>query len=169
FHVTGVQTCALPLFPVQASGSVSAAPFPIPQQLDLADPPSACNEAERAGTPRVVVPYQAGTRHPVTISHRIEPIRTLLSVEAVLHGSPQAPCLAALSAVPVDMDEREDRTWMYAVISPSALDNAWAFRVVYDEAGDKQVSYRNMRCEFDPKASVPKKVYAEPGTLSSEP
>src|SRR5690606_20081184 len=73
-------------FPVHASGSVSAAPFPIPQQLDLADPPSACNEAERAGTPRVVVPYQAGTRHPVTISHRIEPIRTLLRVEAVQIG-----------------------------------------------------------------------------------
>ena len=103
------------------------------------------------------------------ISHRIEPIRTLLSTEGVLHGTPQAPCLAALAAAPVDMDERDDRTWLYAIILPSDLEHAWAFRVIYDDAGEKKVAYRNMRCEFDPKAVVPKKVYAEPGTLSSEP
>lgn len=157
------------LFPVQASGPVAAPAGPVPVQLDLSDPPVACTEAQRTGTPRVVVPYQAGTRHPVLISHRIEPIRTLLSVDAVLHGTADAPCIAALAAVPVDMDDRDDRTWMYAVILPGELEHAWAFRVVYDEAGDKQVSYRSMRCEFDPKAVVPKKIFAEPGTLSSEP
>lgn len=156
-------------FPVQATGAVTGAPIEVPQQLDLADPPNPCNENAINTTPRIVVPAQAGTRHPLIISHRIEPIRTLLSTEAVMHGTPKAPCLAALAAAPVDMDERDDRTWMYAIVSPADLEHAWAFRVIYDDAGEKAVSYRNMRCEFDPKAIVPKKVYAEPGTLSSEP
>ncbi len=156
-------------FPIRATGSVSAPPVPIPEQADVSDPPVPCTDEQRADTTRVVAPYQAGTRHPVIISHRIEPIRTLLSVDAVLHGTPGAPCMAALAAVPIDMDDRDDRTWMYAVILPGHLDQAWAFRVVYDEAGEKQVSYRGMQCEFDPKAAIPKTVYAEPGTLSSEP
>jgi hypothetical protein len=157
------------LFPLQANGPVTGAPIEVAQQLDLADPPSPCSDAERQNSPRVVAPYQAGTRHPIIISHRIEPIRTLLSVDAVVHGTPAAPCLAALAAAPVDMDDRDDRTWMHAIVTPNDLEHAWAFRVVYDEAGDKQVSYRNMKCEFDPKAVVPKRVFAEPGTLSSEP
>lgn len=173
FYVLSYADSGLPrrgfVFPLQATGPVTGAPIEIPQQLDLSDPPNACNENAIASTPRIVVPAQAGTRHPVIISHRIEPIRTLLSTEAVLHGTPRAPCLAALAAVPVDMDERDDRTWMYAIVSPGDLEHAWAFRVIYDNAGEKTVSYRNMRCEFDPKAIVPKKVYAEPGTLSSEP
>ncbi|HEY6727717.1 MAG TPA: hypothetical protein VI197_26965 [Polyangiaceae bacterium] len=156
-------------FPVQAAGAVTGTPVEVPQQLDLSDPPNPCNENAINTTPRIVVPAQAGTRHPVIISHRIEPIRTLLSTEAVMHGTPKAPCLAALAAAPVDMDERDDRTWMYAIVSPGDLEHAWAFRVIYDDSGEKAVSYRNMRCEFDPKAIVPKKVYAEPGTLSSEP
>lgn len=156
-------------FPIQATGDVTAPPIEIAQQLDLADPPQPCSTETMGASARIVVPPQAGTRHPVIISHRIEPIRTLLSTEMVLYGTPSAPCLAALAAAPVDMDERDDRTWMYAIIVPSDLDHAWAFKVVYDDAGDKQVAYRNMRCEFDPKASVPKKIYSEPGTLSSEP
>jgi len=157
------------VFPVQPSGAVTAAPIAVPQQLDLSDPPNPCNESAQSSTPRIVVPAQAGTRHPVIISHRIEPIRTLLSTEAVLYGTPRAPCLAALAAAPIDMDERDDRTWMYAIVLPGDLEHAWAFRVIYDDAGEKAVAYRTMRCEFDPKAVVPKKVYAEPGTLSSEP
>ena len=157
------------VFPVQASGPVTGKPIEVPQQLDLSDPPNQCNENAINTTPRIVVPAQAGTRHPIIISHRIEPIRTLLSSEAVLHGTPRSPCLAALAAAPVDMDERDDRVWMYALVLPSDMEHAWAFRVIYDDSGEKTVSYRNMRCEFDPKAVVPKKVYTEPGTLSSEP
>ncbi|HEU5074178.1 MAG TPA: hypothetical protein VFU02_08395 [Polyangiaceae bacterium] len=157
------------LFPVQATGAVTGQPIEVPQQLDLSDPPNGCNENAINTTPRIVVPPQAGTRHPIIISHRIEPIRTLLSTEAVMHGTPRAPCLAALAAAPVDMDEREDRIWVYAIVLPGDLEHAWAFRVVYDDSGEKAVAYRSMRCEFDPKAVVPKKIYAEPGTLSSEP
>jgi hypothetical protein len=168
FAASGVPRQAL-AFALQSQGPVTLPPRRIPEQLDLSDPPVPCSEAQRSSTPRVVVPYQAGTRHPVVISHRIEPIRTLLSVDAVLHGEPETPCMAAMAAVPVDMDEREDRIWMHAVILPGDMEHAWAFRVVYDQQGDKQVSYRNMRCEFDPKALVPNKVYSESGTLSSEP
>lgn len=156
-------------FPVDASGAISKQPVPIPQQLDLADTPLPCDEASRTGTPRVVVPFQPGTRHPVIISHKIEPIRTLLSTDAVLYGTPKSPCVAALAAEAIDMDRRDDRVWMHAIVDPRALDHAWAFRVVFDEAGDKQIAYRRMACTFDPQAEIPQLVFREPGTLANEP
>lgn len=156
-------------FPVEPTGAISKQPVPIPQQLDLPDSPLPCDEASRKGTPRIVAPYQPGTRHPIIISHKIEPIRTLLSTDAVLYGTPKAPCLAALAAEAVDMERRDDRVWMHAIVDPRALDKAWAFRVVFDDAGGKQVSYRRMSCVFDPQAEVPQLVFREPGTLANEP
>jgi hypothetical protein len=64
------------------------------------------------------------------------------------------------------MRHREDRVWMHALITPS-LDQAWAFRVTFDDAGDSLVEARAMRCSFDPNTPVPNDVFEEPGTRAS--
>jgi hypothetical protein len=156
------------VFPIQGQGPLLSASLEVAQQLDLADPPEPCSFGQRQHSPRVVAAMQPGTRHPVTISDGLEPIRTLLTRHAVLHGTPEAPCAAAFAAEPIDMRHREDRVWMHALFTP-ALERAWAFRVAFDDEGDSSVEARPMRCSFDPSAPVPNEVFEEPGTRATLP
>ncbi|HTV25641.1 MAG TPA: hypothetical protein VMG12_43395, partial [Polyangiaceae bacterium] len=86
------------LFPLQADGPVLGAPLATPTQRDLADPPSACTPQRRADSPRIVAPYQPGRRHPLVVRDAVEPVRVLLTDAAVLHGTPDAPCVDVFDA-----------------------------------------------------------------------
>ena len=55
------------VFPFRATGAVVDAPVEVPMQIDTGDQPQRCSSEQRSSTPRVVVPYQPGTRHPVLV------------------------------------------------------------------------------------------------------
>jgi len=115
-----------------------------------------------------------------------EPMRVLLTSSAVLHGSPEEPCVAAFDAdvVPIDTSggiatpggygygggygtaptptapEREE-----AVILLDDLEHAWLFKHAAQAGGRTRVEYRLMSCRFDPGIEVPPEVYDAQGTL----
>jgi len=149
------------LYPLRADGSVFDEPTAVPTQLDLPAVPRGCNAADRSMSPRVVVPYQPGTRHTVLVTDPVEPMRVLVTNDAVLHGTPAAPCVAAYEAgvVPELASTQPER----AILLLDALDRSWIFRVT--EATRDQpraLEYRPMACRFDP--TIPQDVLDQNGT-----
>jgi hypothetical protein len=138
-------------------------PVPVATQFDLANVPRACNAADRAASPRVVVPYQTGTRHPVLVTDPVEPMRVLLTGDAVLYGAPSSACAAAYDAtvVPESASVPAER----AIISVDALDRSWLFRFA-DGSRDqpRSLEYRAMSCRFDPTSEKPPEVKGQNGT-----
>jgi hypothetical protein len=190
-HVTlsepqGSQRMAL-LFPFRASGAVTEPPVRVASQLDTGAKPNRCSATQKSDTPRVVVPYQGGTRHPIVVTDASEPMRVLMTGTAVMHGTPEEPCVAAFDAeiVPIDLSggaagslygggavggavghggapstEREA-----AVILLDDMDRAWLFRQATQPTGRTRIEYRVMSCRFDPAVEVPPEVYEVAGTL----
>jgi hypothetical protein len=173
------------LFPFRATGAVTDAPLAVPSQLDAGDKPQRCGLTHKTDTPRVVAPYQAGTRHPIVVTDASEPMRVLMTDEAVMHGTPTDACVAAFGAevVPIDLSggaagglygvppgggygapaipasEREQ-----AVILLDDMEHAWLFRQV-SPSGRARIEYRLMSCRFDPGVELPPEVYDAQGTL----
>lgn len=141
------------LFPFRADEEVLGAPIEVPSQAHLAAAPPVCSSEQRRATPRVVVPHEAGTRHPVMVTHGAEPIRTLLTGEAVLYGSPKQPCAAAFDAEAIGRSSTEQ---LSALVFPDAVQASWLFRRL---SGSLEFEYRRMSCGFDPAAEVPAEVY----------
>lgn len=151
-------------FPFASAGAALGQAVELPTQLDLADPPKRCSAVARKDQPRVVVPFQAGSRHPILVQDAVEPMRLLLSARAVLHGSPADPCLAALDADPIVLDPDDDTARVErAIVLLDDLENSWLFRSS-PAAGRSRVEARAMSCRFDPSAEVPFEVYSAPGT-----
>ncbi len=153
------------LYPFRADGGVFDEPTRIPTQLDLAQTPRACAPADLS-TPRVVVPYQPGSRHPVLVTDAVEPMRTLLTADAVLHGSPESPCVAAYDATLVSSEFSGAAQGEQAIIAMASLERAWLFRKEQAGAGSTELAYRTMSCRVDPDADVPPEVFRERGTLA---
>jgi hypothetical protein len=149
------------LFRLRAKGAVVDPPLAAPTQHDLGQRPRHCSPEERQNSPRVVVPYQAGTRHPVLVVDPVEPERVLVTGEAVLHGTPDSACVAAFEAAPIPTDARVDER-VRAILPFDDLEHAWLFR----SGGSlgPQVEYRLMSCRTDPALEVPSEVYRAPGT-----
>lgn len=141
------------LFPFRTDEQVLGAPIAVPTQADLPSQPSVCSPDQRRDSARVVVPHESGTRHPVVVTHGAEPIRTLLTGEAVLHGSPSQPCVSALDA---DAIGRSSTEQLSALVFPDAAQASWLFRRL---SGSLEFEYRRMSCRFDPAAEVPAEVY----------
>jgi hypothetical protein len=99
------------------------------------------------------------------VSDPVEPIRFLLSDWAVLHGSPDTACLAALEAdgLPEQMGGTgEDVSALIPLAEPEV---SWLFRRVRDDASSTpELEYRIMSCRFDAKLEVPSEVLGAPGT-----
>ncbi|HEX3597970.1 MAG TPA: hypothetical protein VHU80_22830, partial [Polyangiaceae bacterium] len=153
------------LYPFRADGAVFDEPTRIPTQLDLSQTPRACTPAD-GSTPRVVVPYQPGTRHPVFVSDAVEPMRILLTADAVLHGTPESPCVAAYDATLVSSEFSGAAQGEQAIIMMSALERAWLFRKEQAPGTTGELAYRTMSCRVDPDAEVPPEVFRERGTLA---
>jgi hypothetical protein len=154
------------LFPFRAGGGVLDPPVELPTQLEAGPRPRSCSAAERVSSPRVVMPFQAGTRHPVVVSDGNDPQRVLLTSAAVMHGSPREPCLDAFEANQVEPASGTEAGLEAAILPLDDLDHAWLFRLaVADPKASPGFDYRLMSCRFDPTLEVPSVVYEAPGTL----
>ena len=153
------------VLPFRADGPVVDPPVPVPMQADTGDQPVRCSDRRRSNSPRVVVPFQPGTRHPVIVVDVEEPVRVLLTGRSVMHGTPESPCTAALEAGIVQVDGGPEPQGEQALVMLDDLDHSWIFRVLSDENTEQsELEYRMMSCRFDPKAHVPQDVYQAPGT-----
>jgi hypothetical protein len=153
------------LFPIRADGALADEAIPAPTQQDLAGTPRACGSAERGTTSRIVAPFHPGTRHAVVIADPIEPMRVLLTDNAVLHGSPRSACVAAYEADLVTSEaggHQTDRALIF--VEPS--EHSYLFRSVDASQGESpSVSFRTMTCHADPAMDAPIEVFRERGTL----
>ncbi len=155
---------------------------PVATPLDLGERPRPCTLAERTGTPRAAIPLRIdrtvlfpGARHPILVQEPrpknavgvAEPL-VLMTSGAVVHGTPDSPCLAAFQA------DSTANTPIGAVI-PGDLSHAWLFRLVSDvpakPAGKPRraepgatMEYRPMACHYDPSARIPDVVWTQEGT-----
>lgn len=153
------------VLPLAAGDAVFEPALPVPSQLDLADPPAACDESVMRSAPRLVVPLAPGTRHPIQVSDPSEPIRLLLSGWAVVYPAPNGPCMAALDAEGLSEQLGGTGEELSALLLLSELKNSWLFRRVRDEPGaDPRVEYRPMSCRFDAGLRLPAEVLRAPGT-----
>jgi len=152
------------IFVFRATGPVTEEPIAVPLQHDTSDPPKACSPVQRADTPRVVVPFQPGTRHPVLINDPAEPLRVLLTDAAVLHGTPASPCVAAFDAETVSLDGASNTGRERALVLLDDLEHGWLFRTSADSQRDPGgLEYRTMSCRFDAGLEVPPEVYRARG------
>jgi hypothetical protein len=154
------------LFPLQAEGAVLGTPIATPTQRDLADAPSPCTPQRRGDSPRIIAPYQPGRRRPVVVRDSVEPVRVLLTDSAVLHGTPDAPCVDVFDAEQVKtsgaINSRERA--LLSLDGPS-----WLFRTALDNSRrDARVEYRSMTCRPDAGVELPPEVYDMPGTGQNE-
>lgn len=152
------------VFPLRASGPVFDPPLAAPLQSDSADPPAACDADQRASAPRVVVPFQSGTRHAVVITDAVEPLRLLVTSSAVMHGSPERACVAALDAEVVKTEIGAEPQGERAVLPLTDLAHSYLFRVLRNsQTRQETLQYRGMSCRFDAAAEVPAEAYRVPG------
>ena len=146
---------AVDLFPFRADGAVVGPSFASPSQLDASVRFRACTAADRAKTPRVVVPPELGTRRAIVIEGPDGArFATLLSDHFALYGTRASPCVAALDGVPV---REEDGAIVLdgadgALVYPGDLEHSWFFRV---GAEPNTADARAMRCRVDPNAALP--------------
>jgi hypothetical protein len=154
------------IFPLRGEGAVIDAPLRVPTQADLPLQPLPCGSAERQGTARVIAPFLHGTRHPVIVNDAVDAPRLMLTAEAVLHGTPESPCIAAFSVEPV-ANEAGVKPTETALIAPDDLEHAWLFRQMPSVGGaGARSEYRAMSCRFSPTLEIPTELYREPGTLA---
>ncbi len=142
------------LHPIAAQGAVTLPPIPLPWQGSLAEPPAPCSPQDRASSPRSIAPATPGKRHPVIVSDAREPLRLLATDDAVLHGTPDRPCVAAFHAIPTP-PARAEADLVSAILPMGDLEHAWLFRPIAVPPNGSGVEYRPMACRFDPGAELP--------------
>jgi hypothetical protein len=153
------------LYPIRASGPVVDAPIAVPTQRDSGERPARCSPVQRATSARVVAPYLPGTRHAIVIADAVEPLRVMLTGAAVMHGTPDAACVAAFEAEIVAIDTTTVTENERAIIPLAELDASWLFRLLPATGEEPRVEARRMSCRFDPNLEVPIEVYQAQGTV----
>jgi len=155
------------LFPLRATGAVIDPPSAVPTELDLPSQPSACSPAERAASARLVARGYPGARHPVVVSDAIEPPRSLLSGDAVLHGSQKNPCAAAFEIHPVPGGAPDPGVAEGGLVLLDDLEHAWLFRKPRDTSAEgPRLEYRSMSCRFDAALELPPEILDAPEALA---
>src|SRR5690606_1296975 len=96
-----------------------------------------------------LAPPEAGSIHPVVISHSSEPFRAMITRTAVLYGSADEPCLAGFEAENVSGSSGER---VRALVRPEPSETSWLFRRL---PGSETFEYRSMSCERDSGIEVP--------------
>ncbi len=156
--------------PFRAEGALFDEPVRVPTQSDLPSSPRPCSASEVATTPRVVVPYAPGARHAVIVTDPVEPLRILLTDDAVLHGTFDAPCLAAYDAGFVASEDSAVPEPVQAILPGNPLDRAYLFREAQGATDTlARVEYRTMLCHPDTVASPPPEIFRSPGTHVPRP
>jgi hypothetical protein len=156
-----LMTAEARLFPLRAQGPLVDAPVAVPTLRSLGDRPVACTPSVREATPRVIARVLPGTRHPVLISDPVDPPRAMLTGDAVLHGTPEAPCAAALEVDAVRSGQEraaEER----GLLLMDDLEHAWLLRRADHPETGARVEYRSMSCRFEPGLEIPEELLGEP-------
>ncbi len=149
------------VLPLDGDGQVFSSPIAVPLQPNLADPPVPCEAAVRGSTPRFVAPLFPAAPHPVLVSHSVEPPVALLTARAVLHGTVDSPCAAALEALAPQKNPGES---LRAIIPVDDLPHSWVFREEQSSRWERHVYARPMSCRFDPTLVIPEALLpSEPG------
>jgi hypothetical protein len=87
-----------------------------------------------------------------------------MTSSAVLHGTPDEPCVVVYDAEPV-VEAAASNEKLRALLPFDDLGHSWLFRVVRDERGvSGDVEYRLMNCKLDASVEVPAELYRAPGT-----
>lgn len=122
------------------------APIPVPLQQDLKSTIVPCGAGQRGATPRVLAPAALGSFRRVEVhGAATQPVR-LRSMNAVLHGTPSEPCVAAFdSREERGADLRGDR--YAALVFPGA--KSWIFRTEMRAGGFSTTSARPMTCRHE--------------------
>ncbi|MBI2389123.1 MAG: hypothetical protein HYV09_05860 [Deltaproteobacteria bacterium] len=123
---------------------------PLPTQKSVSDPPKACGKD--AGPWRMLVPWQAGTRHPVTVSLDGRDISLATSSQIVRTGPSGEGCVSALDAQVISGGGiKSSNDWYSAIVSPDDLGHASLFRSAYKPGTPgTEISVRTMTCAFTP-------------------
>jgi hypothetical protein len=153
--------------PLQAEGEPVGPAVPAPLQPDLSDPPAPCDSAARRRTARIVAPAFPAEPHPVLLTDPVDAPRLLVTGRAVLHGTPEQPCVAAFEAAEL-RPHRADRLGaggnapaagaqerVFALLPTGDLSNAWAFQEVSETRWHKRIQARPMSCRYDPALTLP--------------
>jgi hypothetical protein len=151
------------LFPFRARGEVLDAPVDVPTQLSLPERPERCTPSAEAGTPRIVASHYPGTRHPVIVSDGGDTPQAYLTSYAVLHGTPEAPCVSSFDAEAVAL-EGSNAAATRVILPFGDLSHAYVFRANVQNSQVK-LEYHPMSCKLDPAAEVPQELYRAPGAL----
>lgn len=88
----------------------------VPLKADLGFPPRACSDAERRDTPRIVAPGFPGPSPVLRVQRGSSDIGRFTLGAAVLHGTPEKPCLAAWSG---DVDPHVAQAAVSVLLIPS--------------------------------------------------
>ncbi len=146
------------VYPLLRDGAVVGKGIPAPTLADVQDVNVPCVEHLRRTTPRVVGFADAESRIPIVVRDALDPERVLVSGRAVLHGSPESACVAAVEAG--EVGEPFDGRRLSALLYPGDLEHSWAFRVTAD-GDERQVEFRIMECRPDPDRQLPAKTLDE--------
>jgi len=151
--------------PFRATGAVMGTAIAVPTQASLPDRPNRCSASDLASTPRIDANFLPGTRRALVVSDASDAPRLFLTSGAVLYGTPENPCAAALDGEEITLDgipARHERV----LILLDDLEHTWLFRQTSDAGGSAaSVQFRTLKCHFEPDLEIPSEVYRAPGTL----
>lgn len=143
----------------RAEGALLEAPVQVPVQADLGPSPRPCVATDRASTPRIVAPFPADMRRPVIITDPVEPMRVLVTADAVLHGTPESACVAAYEAMLVSSEAPGRPPLERALLFTDVASRSFLFRPDPRVSGPRPgFEYRTMTCRSDPSAEVPPEI-----------
>jgi hypothetical protein len=155
------------VLPLRASGAVIDPPRSAPTQADLPPLPLPCSLDTKRASARVIARLFPGARHPVVVTDTVEPPRGMITGEAVLFGSAEAPCAAAFEVLPVTGSGTEPPPAERGILLLDDLEHAWMIRQSREPAVERTgVEYRMMTCRFEPSLEVPEEIQRSPEALA---
>lgn len=132
------------LFRMQSKGAVFDAGSVAPTQEDANKTlePAPCAPQAISASVRVVTPPQTRTQYPILVEHSSEPLRAFKTRFAVMHGTPDAPCVAVFDGEPLTRAQAEEQA---VLVRPDPEQASWLFRRV---SGTAAFDYRPMSCGY---------------------
>jgi hypothetical protein len=91
----------------------------------------------------------------------------MITGDAVLFGSAEAPCAAAFEVLPVTGSGTEPPPAERVILLLDDLEHAWMIRQVREPGAERTgIEYRTMSCRFEPNLEVPEEIQRSPEALA---